>query len=39
MYSILKFKCELYDKYFSKKTEVETLKMIDSYFLTILYDG
>ena len=31
------FQCELYDKYFSKKAEVETSKMIVVYFLTLLY--
>ena len=37
MYNIEKFQCELCDKYCSKKTDVETWKMIVFYFLTILY--
>ena len=37
MYNIEKFQCELYDKYCSKKTDVETSKMTVFYFLTILY--
>ena len=37
MYNIEKFQCELYDEYCSKKTDVETSKMIVFYFLTILY--
>ena len=37
MYNIEKFQCELYDKYSSKKIDVEMLKMIFFYFLTILY--
>ena len=37
MYIIEKLQCELYDKYCSKKTDVETSKMIVFYFLTILY--
>ena len=31
MYNIEQFQCELYDKYFYKKTDIETLKMIVIY--------
>ena len=37
MHNIEKFQCELYDKHCSKKTDIETPKMIVPYFLTILY--
>ena len=31
MYNIEQFQCELYDKYFYKKTDIKTLKMIVIY--------
>ena len=36
--NIWKFQCELYDKFFSKKTKAEALKMIVFYMSLLFFD-